>query len=119
MSFWQGLYNVGPARDSERSQEPRVKGARLELMCSDRAGIAPGSAAPDQLVNGYLTALAAADATAVLALFADNAIVHSPLSGDMPAGTFYPALFEDTANSTLTLRTTMTGQRDGHTVITF
>ena len=49
MSFWQGLYNVGPARDSKRSQEPRGKGVAWgpEARYSTRdANVAEGDPAP-------------------------------------------------------------------------
>lgn len=46
-------------------------------------------------------------------------MVHSPLYGVLPARDFYPALFVDTAESRLTLRTTMTGELNGQPVISF
>ena len=59
------------------------------------------------LVDSYLTALASADLEAVLALFAADGIVSSPLYGDLPAREFYPVLFADTAESVLALRQTL------------
>ena len=73
----------------------------------------------DHLVNEYLASLEAADADRVIALFAPGGIVESPLYGTMTAAEFYPALFADTADSRLTLRTTMTGSTEGRTVISF
>ncbi|WP_444978803.1 nuclear transport factor 2 family protein [Acrocarpospora macrocephala] len=73
----------------------------------------------ERLVAGYLDALAAADADRALSLFAPGGIVHSPLYGTLPAQEFYPALFADTSESRLTLRATMTGKRDGRTVVSF
>ena len=35
----------------------------------------------------------------MLALFADGAIVHSPLYGTLPAAEFYPTLFADTSSA--------------------
>ncbi|QPE05968.1 nuclear transport factor 2 family protein [Microbacterium schleiferi] len=73
----------------------------------------------DRMVHEYLASLEAADADRVIALFAPDGIVESPLYGTMPATEFYPALFADTANSRLTLRTTMTGSTEGRTVVSF
>ena len=52
---------------------------------------------PGQLTDAYLAALEASDEAGVLALFAADAIVHSPLYGPVPAAGFYPALFRDTS----------------------
>lgn len=73
----------------------------------------------DRLVREYLASLEAADADRVVALFARDGIVESPLYGTMPAAEFYPALFADTANSRLTLRATMTGSTEGRMVVSF
>ncbi len=59
--------------------------------------------APRQLAEAYLDALAQADLAAMLALFSEDALVHSPLYGPTPARQFYPALFGDTSQSLLTL----------------
>jgi ketosteroid isomerase-like protein len=59
--------------------------------------------APGQLAEAYLGALARADLAAMLALFSEDALVHSPLYGPTPARQFYPALFGDTSQSLLTL----------------
>jgi ketosteroid isomerase-like protein len=59
--------------------------------------------APRQLAEAYLDALARADLAAMLALFSEDALVHSPLYGPTPARQFYPALFGDTSQSLLTL----------------
>lgn len=56
-----------------------------------------------QLAEAYLDALARADLAAMLALFSEDALVHSPLYGPTPARQFYPALFGDTSQSVLTL----------------
>jgi ketosteroid isomerase-like protein len=56
-----------------------------------------------QLAEAYLDALARADLAAMLALFSEDALVHSPLYGPTPARQFYPALFGDTSQSLLTL----------------
>ena len=71
------------------------------------------------LVSLYLKGLAGGDTVGILSLFAPDGIVHSPLYGTLPATEFYPKLFADTAESKLTLRTTMSGERDGREVISF
>lgn len=57
------------------------------------------------LAEDYLAALESGDPRRVLELFAPDAIVHSPLYGDLLALDFYPRLFADTGDSKLTLRT--------------
>lgn len=64
----------------------------------------------DELVARYLRALGDADLAGMLALFTADAIVHSPLYGDLPAREFYPVLFADTAAAELTLLGTMRGE---------
>jgi ketosteroid isomerase-like protein len=57
-----------------------------------------------ELIDEYLAALEVGDAERVLALFAPDGNVHSPLYGAVPAHQFYPTLFADTAELRLTLR---------------
>jgi len=57
-----------------------------------------------ELIDEYLAALEVGDAKRVLALFAPDGIVHSPLYGAVPAQQFYPALFADSAEIRLGLR---------------
>lgn len=64
----------------------------------------------DDLVARYLAAVEAADVPGMLALFTPDAVVHSPLYGDVPAAEFYPQLFADTGAAELTLLGTMTGE---------
>ena len=71
------------------------------------------------LVSQYLKGLAGGDTAGILALFAPHGVVHSPLYGTLPAAEFYPQLFADTGESNLTPLTTMSGERDGRTVISF
>jgi len=61
----------------------------------------------DALVDAYLRALGTKDADLAVSLFAPDGIVDSPLYGLLPAREFYPALFEDTAASVVTLRKLM------------
>lgn len=64
----------------------------------------------EELAGAYLRALGEADLRAMLGLFAEDALVHSPLYGPVPAASFFPALFSDTAESRLTLRGVMQGR---------
>lgn len=73
----------------------------------------------ETLVDEYLEALAEGSTERVLALFSSTGVVESPLYGTLPAADFYPALFADTGQSRLTLRTTMEGQLDGLPVVSF
>lgn len=57
---------------------------------------------PRERAAAYLSALERADLPAVLALFAEGAVVHSPLYGTKPAPAFFEGLFADTARSVLT-----------------
>jgi hypothetical protein len=62
-----------------------------------------------ELTEGYLGALGRGDLDAMLRLFSDGAVVHSPLYGPMPARDFYAVLFADTGASQLTLHGVMQG----------
>jgi steroid delta-isomerase len=73
----------------------------------------------ETLVDEYLEALAEGSTERVLALFAPGGQVESPLYGTLPAVEFYPALFADTGQSRLTLRTTMEGQLGALPVVSF
>jgi len=65
-----------------------------------------------ELIDEYLAALEVGDAERVLALFAPDGIVHSPLYGAVPARQFYPTLFADTAELRLTLRRVFRDDRE-------
>ena len=58
----------------------------------------------EDIINLYLDGLAKADVAEVLKLFTDGATVSSPLYGDMAAADFFKRLFEDTAESKITLK---------------
>ncbi|PZS34558.1 MAG: nuclear transport factor 2 family protein [Pseudonocardiales bacterium] len=74
----------------------------------------------DELVATYLRALATSDVALMLTLFTDDGQVASPLYGVLPAAQFYPALFADTGESHLTLRSVMQGtDRAGHATVSF
>ncbi len=72
------------------------------------------------IVAAYLQAIRDGDAEAMLALFADDAVVHSPLYGTLPATEFYPALFAETSSATVTLLGTMRGTSvEGRALLSF
>jgi hypothetical protein len=74
----------------------------------------------DDLVNAYLHALNTADADLAVSLFAEDAVVHSPLYGPQLAKDFYPALFADTSQAKLDLKSVMTGtDTSGATTVSF
>jgi hypothetical protein len=64
----------------------------------------------DLLVDAYLRALSTADSGLAVSLFTADGIVHSPLYGRLPAPDFYRALFTDTSQANLTLRSVMSGK---------
>ncbi len=64
---------------------------------------------PDELSEQYLTALRSADTAAMLRLFTEEALVHSPLCGPLPAAEFYQTLFSDTGAARPALRGTTQG----------
>jgi hypothetical protein len=57
-----------------------------------------------ELIDEYLAALQVGDAKRILALFASDGIVRSPLYGAVPARQFYPTLFADSSEIRLELR---------------
>ncbi len=57
-----------------------------------------------QLAETYLDALSRADLGAMLSLFSDGALAHSPLYGPTQATDFYRDLFDNTAEAQPTLR---------------
>lgn len=60
------------------------------------------------LADEYLDAIQSADLPRMLALFADDAQVHSPLYGLVRAAAFYPMLFAETDRAVPTLRRVFT-----------
>ena len=63
----------------------------------------------DRIVAEYLAAITTADTDRMLVLFAEDAVVHSPLYGEQPATEFYPKLFADTEQAVLTPRGVTSG----------
>ncbi len=56
-----------------------------------------------EVLKDYLKTLGKADYQELMALFAEDAVVLSPLYGERPAAEFYKELFQDTRSSALTL----------------
>jgi hypothetical protein len=61
----------------------------------------------DELVKAYLTALDAGDLKGMLALFAPDAVAHSPLYGSVPVPEFFKEMFAKSGNSKGTLLGTL------------
>ncbi|WP_156802320.1 nuclear transport factor 2 family protein [Leeia oryzae] len=61
-----------------------------------------------ELCERYLDALNQGDLAAVMSLFTEDAVIKSPLYGEMPASTFYRDLFADTTRSVTTLKNVFT-----------
>ena len=57
-----------------------------------------------ETIKKYLSALEKSDYENLINLFASNAIVHSPLYGEVEAKKFYKDLFKDTNKSVITLK---------------
>jgi len=74
----------------------------------------------DDLVTTYLRALTTADAGLATSLFAEDGVVHSPLYGPRPPEDFYRALFAETSQANLTLKSVMSGvDTAGQTTVGF
>ncbi|MEO5891861.1 MAG: nuclear transport factor 2 family protein [Ferruginibacter sp.] len=58
------------------------------------------------IIQQYLQALESGDEEKITRLFADNAIVYSPLYGEVQANHFFKGLFADTSRSEITLLNT-------------
>lgn len=59
---------------------------------------------PENVIQEYLAALEKSDVNKMFQLFKEDAIVVSPLYGEIKAFSFYPELFEDTLASKITLK---------------
>lgn len=74
---------------------------------------------PEQIAKTYLGALERSDLPTILALYADDGIVHSPLYGPRPAVDFYTALFKDTGRAKIALKGVAEGRQvDGRPLVT-
>ncbi|MFI0452190.1 nuclear transport factor 2 family protein [Actinomadura sp. 6N118] len=67
---------------------------------------------PEDRVAAYLEQLVAGDLDGVLSLFNGDAVIESPLYGQMTAADFYTGLFEDTERSEITPIDTFTSNTD-------
>ena len=63
----------------------------------------------------YLKGLEMGNTGLILEGFAENAIIHSPLYGDVPAKKFYERLFNDTRQSDITLLNTFESNDNKYT----
>jgi ketosteroid isomerase-like protein len=57
---------------------------------------AMGEHSPDDVIRRYLSAMEACDLDGVLACFAGDGIISSPVYGEVPVRPFYERLFADT-----------------------
>ncbi|MDO8639848.1 MAG: nuclear transport factor 2 family protein [bacterium] len=57
-----------------------------------------------ETIKKYLDALQKSDFKNLINLFAPNAIIHSPLYGEVEAEKFYEDLFKDTNKSVITMK---------------
>ena len=55
------------------------------------------------IIKEYLQSLEKSDYENLISLFAPNAIIHSPLYGEVKASKFYKDLFKDTTKSKISL----------------
>lgn len=67
----------------------------------------------EKILTQYLHALEKKSYQDIIALFTDDAIVNSPLYGNVKASHFFKELFNDTAQSTLTVIHTFTSAQAG------
>lgn len=72
-----------------------------------------------ETLKKYLQLLEAADYDNLISLFSEEAVVHSPLYGKVPATKFYKDLFKDTAESKLTLLNLFTGEEENTGAVHF
>ena len=61
-----------------------------------------------EIIQHYLNALGTGDLGKIIQLFSDDAIIHSPLYGDVLAKIFFTDLFADTSQSEISLLNTFT-----------
>jgi ketosteroid isomerase-like protein len=73
-----------------------------------------GIAGIEKIIKTYLKCLESGNYEKMIKLFADNAIVFSPLYGKIKAADFYKKLFTDTSKSKITMLNIFRGS-DKHT----
>lgn len=62
-----------------------------------------GEQAPDEVIRRYLAAMEACDLDGVLACFAGDGMITSPVYGRIPVRPFYERLFADTLSAQVTI----------------
>jgi ketosteroid isomerase-like protein len=73
----------------------------------------------NETLKKYLQFLEAGDYEKLISLFSKDAVVHSPLYGQVAAVQFYKDLFEDTSESKLTLLNIFTGEKENTAAVHF
>lgn len=63
-----------------------------------------------EIIKNYLNSLELSDYEKLISLFTEDAIVYSPLYGEILASKFYKDLFEDTSKSKITLLNILMGE---------
>jgi len=66
----------------------------------------------EKAIKEYLRGLEIGSADEIIKLFSPDAIVHSPLYGDVKAKKFYQELFKDTSKSKITLMNIFVSQNN-------
>jgi ketosteroid isomerase-like protein len=62
-----------------------------------------GEQSPDEIIRRYLSAMESCDLDGVLACFADDGMISSPVYGLVPVREFYERLFADTVSAEVTI----------------
>ena len=68
----------------------------------------------DKTIKKYLKCLEDSDYESMIKLFSEDAVVHSPLYGEIKADKFYKDLFKDTSNSDITLMNIFKSQNNSN-----
>jgi len=66
----------------------------------------------EKTIKEYLRGLEIGSADEIIKLFSPDAVVHSPLYGDVKAKKFYQELFKDTSKSKITLMNIFVSQNN-------
>ncbi len=72
-----------------------------------------------EIMTAYLDAFSAGNLDGILALFSEEALVHSPTTGAVKARDFYPGLLEKSKGTRFTLKKTFTGNNPNEAAILF
>jgi len=68
----------------------------------------------EKTIKEYLKGLEVGSANEIIKLFSQDAVVHSPLYGEIQAKKFYQDLFKDTSKSKITLMNIFVSQSNPH-----